>query len=128
MRSVPALGEAFLAEFASYVGMYGYKAVIRALEMRNFQLGARTGGRPPIDDAERIKRMEYHLFNDPDLVERNRAGDARHLSEAARRAIRDLPRDGDVEPNGTPYERAVDRLVAKFGFSWDMHSRGWDES
>jgi hypothetical protein len=127
MRSKPVLDEAFLSAFDSNVRMYGYKAVIRALEMRHLQHGAPTGGRPPIDDAERVKRMEHHLLNDPDLVERNRAGDERFLSEAARRAICDLPRDGDLKPDGTPYEKAVDRLVNKFPFSWDIgDSRGWD--
>jgi hypothetical protein len=127
-RSPAVLDEEFLAAFDSYVRMYGYKPVIQALEMRHFQLGAPTGGRPPIDDAERLKRMEYHLLNDGDLAELNRDGDERLLSEAARRAICDLPRDGDLEPDGTPYEKAVDRLVNKFGFAWDIGGRGWDES
>lgn len=96
MRSQPVLDEAFFVAFESNVRRYGYTAVIRALEMRHFQLGAPTGGRPPIDDTERLKRMEYHLLNDPDLAERNRDGDERLLSQAARRAICDLPRDGEV--------------------------------
>jgi hypothetical protein len=62
MRSKPVLDEAFLSAFDSNVRMYGYKAVIRALEMRHLQHGAPTGGRPPIDDAERVKRMEHHLL------------------------------------------------------------------
>jgi hypothetical protein len=127
MRSQPVLDGAFLAEFDSNVRMYGYDVVMEFLRTRHYQLGGRTGGRPPIDDAERLERMEYHIFNDPDLAERNRNGDERFLSEAARRAICDLPRPSDLEPDGTPYEKAVDRLVVKFGFAFDIGGRGWDQ-
>jgi len=127
MRSQPVLGEAFLAEFDSYVARYRYAAVAEYLRTRHFQLGASTGGRRPIDDAERIKRIEYHLLNDPDLVERNLNGDRRLLSEGARRATYDLPRDGDLEPDGTPHEKTVDRLVDRVPFSLDIGGRGLDE-
>jgi hypothetical protein len=127
MPSQPALDETFLAAFDSSVRKYGYKDVMRSLEMRHFQLGAQTGGRPPIDDAERRKRMEYHLLNDRDLVERKRDGDKRLLSEGARRAICDLPRDGDLKPDGTPWEKAVDRLVSKFPFAFGIGGRGFNQ-
>jgi hypothetical protein len=127
MRSAPALDEAFLAMFDSAVRMYGHKPVMQALEMRRLQLTVPTGGRPPIDDSERLKRMEYHLLYDPDLAGRNRDGDKRLLSEAGRRAVCDSPRDGDLKPDGTPYEKAVDRLVDKFGFGFDIGGRGWDK-
>src|SRR3954466_8095738 len=120
----PDLDEAFLATFDSSVRQYGFRAVMRFLERRYLQLGARTGGGPPIDDTERLERMEYYLLNDPDLAERKRDGDERLLSEAARRAICDLPRPGDLESDGKPHAKVVHRLVDKFGFAFDIPGRG----
>jgi len=94
-----------------------------------------------IEDAERLTRMEHHLLNDSDLIERNRAliererqgkrasaaGGRGMLSEAARRAIKDLPRPSDVAADGTISKTAADRLTGKFGFSFDIAGRGVDD-
>jgi hypothetical protein len=118
----------FIAAFDRHVQRYGYAAVTEALHLHHLQLGHSPGGRPEIVDSTRLARMRWHLENDADLIERR---DHRPHSEAARRAICDLPRDGDIARDGKILEKAYDRLVEKFmleyGFALDIEGRGFDE-
>ena len=59
----------------------------------------RGRGRPPNDDDALLVLVDQHL-RDPDLVERARAG-KQILSQAIKRAICDLHRDGDIQENGS---------------------------
>jgi hypothetical protein len=85
------------------------------------------GGRPMTDDAERLDRLAWHLAHDTDLHELGRTGKP-ILSEAARRAVRDLPAPHDIGPDGEVNPHAWRRLVRKFvWFCFDVPGRGFDE-
>jgi hypothetical protein len=73
----------------------------------------RGRGRPPVDDDARLACVSRHLKNDADLVARGLAKQST-VSEAVRRAILDLPGDGDILEDGRVNPAAVQRLMRKF--------------
>jgi hypothetical protein len=123
----------FLEEFRQRAAKRGVENFLN--ELRNHYLSQHTGvgGRREIDDTERLVRMAHHLVEDADLRESrlNRQSDDGVLTEAARRAIRDLPGPGDII-KGDILPKASRRLLAKFKklppfYAWDdTAEHGWD--
>jgi hypothetical protein len=108
---------AFLETFDRLVAKHGLDKTLDVLRRSYLHRHAQAsvGGRRVIDDTERLVRMAHHLAGDADLRERRLAqqSDQHTLSEAARRAIRDLPYQGDTVL-GDIHPKAVRRLVTKF--------------
>jgi hypothetical protein len=101
--------------------------LVQRADVENLDVSEQPGpGRPPTDgDDERLERVAWHLANDADLIERGRAGKP-NLTEATRRAIRDLPGPGDIV-DGRVTRKAVVRLLRKFKFlCLDVPGRGFD--
>ena len=122
---LPSLSEETRREIEQQIADYGLGAVIAAVRALRPEPPAR--GRDNIDDDERLVRMAQHL-DDPDLKDRLLNGDAGVLGEAARRAINNIPRPGDLTKTGAATAAAVKRLVRKFDyFCFDVGDRrGFD--
>jgi hypothetical protein len=105
--------------------------LVQRADVANLDVSAQPGaGRRPTDgDDERLERLAWHLDNDADLYGRTRDGKPKPvLSEAVRRAIRDLPGPGDIVDDKVT-RKAVVRLLRKFNvFCWDVPSRGFGEA
>lgn len=111
--------------FAALVRQHGLGPVVA--ELRSLSAEPRSRGRDMIDDAARLAAMAHHL-GDADLRQRVNDGDTGVLADAARRAIRDHPRLGDLTQTGAADLRAVKRLTRKFDyFCFDLGGqRGWN--
>ena len=89
---LPPLSAATRAELRRYIGQYGFAPLFDQIH----QLEPHGRGRMKIDDSQRLEAMARHLAADNDLPP-----DGGALTELARRALIDCPRDGDFNKNGS---------------------------